>query len=64
MSKARQSAVFSKMHQAAHRLVDVSLDVYDESTFMFSEDTRTVTRSDLHLLQAAVMRSEDVVSAI
>jgi transposase len=41
MSKARQSAVFSKMHQAAQRPVVVSLDVHDESTYMFSVDTHT-----------------------
>ncbi|MBN1307786.1 MAG: transposase, partial [Chitinispirillaceae bacterium] len=41
MSKLKVSAVFNKMHQATKRPVVVSMDVHDESTYIFSVDTRT-----------------------
>lgn len=41
MSKPKLSPVISKMHQVTQRPVVVSLDIHDESTYMFSVDTRT-----------------------
>ena len=41
MSKPKVSALFNKMHQATEYPVVASLDIHDESTYLFCVDTRT-----------------------